>query len=61
MKLHLFTVGGKTYTFVNTTILLDNESTLTFEYSARSDGFRKTFVARKEALVGHSFTKKGTK
>ncbi len=57
MKLHLFTIGGKTYTFTNAVIQFDNESILTFEYSAQSDGLRKLFVARKEALVGHSFTK----
>ena len=52
--LHLFTVGGKTFTFRDGVLTVDNETTLVFEYSASSDGRKKTGVFQKSNLAGYS-------
>lgn len=55
--LHLFTKEGKTFTFHNVTLIVDNESTLVFDYGAQSDGRGKRFECYKNNIVGFSMTK----
>lgn len=47
----------RTYTFLNVTVLQDNEYALVFEYKAVSDGLVKVHTALKSAIVGYSTTK----
>lgn len=54
--LHIFTGEGKTFTFHNATITVDNESTLCFEYGAMSDGRNKKAEFLKSRIVGFSVT-----
>lgn len=55
-KLHIFTDGGRTFTFLDVTILVNNESTLVFEYGAQSDGATKHGSFDKHRIVGHSIS-----
>lgn len=52
--LHIFTVSGKTFTFKNGTINVDNESTLAFDYTAGSNGMPKKGTFIKANMVGHA-------
>jgi hypothetical protein len=53
--LHLFTLGGHTFTFHHVTPVVDNESTLVFTYGAQSDDKWKTATFLKRSLVGYSY------
>lgn len=55
--LHIFTGEGNTFTFHNVKLLTDNESTLSFEYGAMSDGRVKVGEFNKKRIVGFSVTK----
>lgn len=52
--LHIFTSDGKTFTFKNVTVLVDNESVLLFEYYSVSDGAKKRGNFYKSRIVGHT-------
>ena len=54
--LHIFTGEGNTFTFHNVTVLIDNESTLSFSYGALSDGRVKVAEFSKKRIVGFSMT-----
>lgn len=52
--LHIFTVSGRTFTFKHGTINVDNESTLSFDYLANSNGKQKRGIFIKANMVGHA-------
>lgn len=52
----IFCPTGKTFTFRNVSVIVDNESVLVFNYGAMSDGRMKTHVAIKANIVGYSTT-----
>lgn len=52
--LHLFTTHGRTFTFRNGLVNVDNETVIAFEYIAASDGQTKHGVFYKSNLVGVS-------
>ena len=52
----IFTPLGKTFTFHDTNITVDNETVLVFSYKAMSDGLKKIHVAMKPNIVGYSLT-----
>ncbi len=56
-KIHLFLPSGKTFTFLNVEIVVDNESYLIFDYGAMSDGLSKRMSVFKNQIVGWSGTK----
>jgi hypothetical protein len=55
--LHIFTGEGNTFTFHNVVLLTDNESILSFQYGAMSDGRVKIGEFSKKRIVGFSMTK----
>ena len=54
--LHLFTRDGKTFTFNNVTDFTYNESMLTFSFTAKSDGKKKTGTFFVQNLAGFTRT-----
>lgn len=52
----IFLPTGRTYTFRNVEMLCDNETVLSFNYSAMSDGKAKTATFPKTTLCGWSVT-----
>lgn len=56
-QLCLFTLLGATYTFKDVEVRSDNETAITFIYTAMSDGETKRGVFYKRNLCGCSFTK----
>ena len=52
----IFTPTGRTYTFKNIAIICNNETVIQFDYSAMSDGKRKTAAFQKIAVCGWSLT-----
>jgi hypothetical protein len=58
LKLHIFTHYGKTYTFLDVKVLVNNETILVFEYSAQSDGYTKTAHFLKSAICGYTTLQK---
>ena len=52
----IFTEAGRTYTFRNVSLIIDNETVITFIYSAMSDGLRKEGTFYKNRIVGISLT-----
>lgn len=52
--MHFFLVSGRTFTFHEATIVSDNESMITFDYVARSDGIPKRATFDKDKLAGYS-------
>jgi hypothetical protein len=50
----IFTPFGRTFTFKNAWIEVDNESTLKFGYTAMSDGQSKTMTVLKHNIIGHA-------
>ena len=50
----IFTESGRTYTFRNATVTCDNETAITFEYTAMSDGNKKLGTFLKSRIVGWS-------
>lgn len=51
----IFLTSGHTFTFRNIRNVVDNETTITFEYTAMSDGKPKAVTFYKSAgAVGHS-------
>jgi hypothetical protein len=52
--LHLFTTSGKTYTFRNGEIVVNNETNIVIKYSAMSDGQVKVGTFFWTNLVGYS-------
>jgi hypothetical protein len=57
-SLCIFLPTGRTFTFRNVIITIDNETTLVFEYTAMSDGLRKTGIFQKQQFVGFSVLEK---
>ena len=55
-KLTIFMQTGRTFTFKEIEILADNESVISFNYSAMSDGLTKTATFSKNIIAGHSVT-----
>ena len=55
----IFTNQGKTFTFKNIELLVDNESVLVFSYRAMSDGLEKQATFPKANICGWSLTEKG--
>ncbi len=53
----IFTPHGRTYTFRDVEIAVDNETVLVLNYTAMSDGKKKTHTALKANIVGWSVTK----
>ena len=51
----LFLPTGRTYTFKDVTLTVDNETVLVFHYTAMSDSNSKTMVVYKTQIVGWSF------
>lgn len=56
MVVCIFTPHGKTFTFRDVTISVDNETVLVLEYTAMSDGKRKRHTSLKANIVGWSVT-----
>jgi hypothetical protein len=54
MLLHLFTQHGRTFTFHGVANLVTNESTVTFDYTAQSDGRTKRGTFYVAGLAGWS-------
>jgi hypothetical protein len=52
----LFMTTGRTYTFKRVTILSDNETAITFAYSAMSDGKLKHAIFYKTHVAGVAYT-----
>ena len=52
--LHIFLIGGRTYTFKGVAILVDNETVLIFTYTAMSDGRTKKATFYKDKIAGTS-------
>lgn len=50
----IFLVSGSTFTFKNVSLILDNETVLSFNYTAMSDGRTKSVVFFKSGIAGHS-------
>jgi hypothetical protein len=48
----IFLPTGKTFTFRQATIKVDNETMLILGYEAMSDGKTKTVIIQKSAIVG---------
>lgn len=53
-SLCVFCPTGRTYTFKNVDIVLDNETVLVFDYRAMSDGKAKRMTVYKSAIIGTS-------
>jgi len=51
-SLCIFLPTGRTYTFRNVEILIDNETALVFQYTAMSDGNVKTGTFYKSQIAG---------
>ena len=49
-----FTPYGHTFTFRDTTILVDNETVIVVAYKAMSDGKQKKVTVLKKNIVGYS-------
>ena len=52
----LFMNTGRTYTFRNVRLIMDNESVIVFSYTAMSDGLSKTATFYKDHVAGVSKT-----
>jgi hypothetical protein len=50
----IFLSTGKTFTFRGVENVVENETSLTFDYTAMSDGLIKTVVFYRPGMVGHS-------
>lgn len=50
----IFMPTGKTFTFRDVNILIENESVLVFNYTAMSDHFVKTMTVYKPGVIGVS-------
>ena len=57
----IFTNFGKTYTFKDIELLIDNETTIQFSYRAMSDGLEKIGTFPKSNICGWSLTESGNK
>lgn len=55
----IFTNQGKTFTFKNIELLVDNETMLVFSYRTMSDGLEKQATFPKATICGWSLTEKG--
>ncbi len=53
----IFLSTGKTFTFKDIKIVSDNETILSFDYSAMSDGLKKRGIFLKSNIAGWSVTK----
>jgi hypothetical protein len=56
LSICIFLSSGKTFSFLDITILTDNESTISFKYTAMSDGRTKTATFPKKGIAGWSLT-----
>jgi len=54
MNICIFMPTGRTFSFKNVTILSDNETAITFEYTAMSDSLGKTATFYKSHVAGVS-------
>ena len=54
MTICLFLSTGKTFTFRDATIVIDNETVLVIQYVAMSDGLIKRVTVQKSQVVGWS-------
>jgi len=52
VSLCIFLTSGKTFTFLNVTVKHDNQTAITFTYTAMSDGQPKEAVFYKEHIAG---------
>ena len=50
----IFLNTGRTFTFRNVVNIIENETSLTFNYTAMSDGELKTVIFYRPEIVGHS-------
>lgn len=50
----IFLSTGRTYTFRDVTVVVDNETMLVAEYTAMTDGKRKRVTVIKSAIVAYS-------
>ena len=55
--LTLFLVSGHTFTFREGSVVSDNETTISFQYKAMSDGLFKEATFYKNLVAGTSITK----
>lgn len=60
-SLCVFLVSGRTFTFRNVKVVVDNETIIVFEYLAMSDGLKKSGVFYKQHIVGISTTEEEVK
>lgn len=58
-SLCLFLPTGRTFTFREVEVIINNESVLAFDYKAMSDGLSKTMVVEKHAIIGYSYVCEG--
>ena len=50
----IFLCSGRTFTFRNVSDIIENETSLTFTYTAMSDGKPKSVVFYRPEMAGHS-------
>ena len=50
----IFLATGRTFTFRDVADVVENETSLTFSYTAMSDGNAKTVTFYRPEIVGHS-------
>ena len=53
-SLCVFCPTGRTFTFCNVDVRVNNETVLVFDYRAMSDGKVKTMTVQKSAIIGWS-------
>lgn len=56
-SLCIFLTTGRTYTFRKVNVVSDNETAITFEYEAMSDGLKKKATFFKQHVAGVSAPK----
>ena len=56
----IFLSTGRTFTFRNVTDVVENETSLTFGYTAMSDSNKKVVTFYRPEIVGHSTYEFGT-
>lgn len=50
----IFLAAGHTFTFRNVEVVIENETSLTFTYTAMSNGKAKSVTFYRPEIVGHS-------
>ncbi len=53
----IFLDTGRTFSFRNALVVVDNETVLVIDYIAMSDGRQKQITVQKSAIVGWSVTR----